>query len=274
MHPLLLALACAPPPEPIRACNGEEALCSRPFDELVVAMAHNAMSNAAEDWRPPNQGEPVDAQLAAGVRGFMLDVHPWQGEAYLCHGYCDLGNERLADGLGRFRRFLDDRPNEVVVLLFERYVEAAWIEAAFDEAGLIDRVHTQPAGAPWPELGPLLDAGTPIVAFDQDAVPELPWLHHAYAWGFDTPYAARTPQELSCEVLRGDGEASLFLLNHFLTAPVATPALADQVNFEPYLSERVAACEAARGARVDWIALDFVERGDLLPLVARLNAAR
>jgi hypothetical protein len=276
--PLLLALlACTPsaePESPARACNGAEALCARPFDALVVGMAHNAMSNAAEEWRPPNEAEPFEAQLDGGLRGFMLDVHPWEGEAWLCHGYCELGRERLADGLGRFGRWLDAHPEEVVVFVFERYVAPAAMEAAFAEAGLLDRVHAQAPGAPWPTVGDLLDAGTPIVAFDQDPVAELPWLHHAYTWGFDTPYAAETPEELSCEVLRGDASASIFLMNHFLTDPVATPELAAQVNFDPLLSERVDACEAERGAQVDWIALDFALQSDLIALVERLNAAR
>lgn len=42
---------------------------------------------------------------------------------------------------------------------------------------------------------------------------------------WDTDYAARTPSDFSCDVLRGSRAHRLFLLNHFLTAPLASLSL-------------------------------------------------
>ena len=61
-------------------------------------------------------------------------------------------------------------------------------------------------------------------------------------------------------------------MNHFLTKPFASPNLADQVNFNPLLEDRVAQCTAEAGQAVDWIAVDFIDRGDVLETVAALNA--
>ena len=59
----------------VSGCNGDHALCSRRFDQVRYATTHNAMSNAANGWLGPNQNLDVPAQLAAGVRGLMLDTY-------------------------------------------------------------------------------------------------------------------------------------------------------------------------------------------------------
>ncbi len=60
-----------------RGCNGAEALCSMRLPEIVLATTHNSMSDKAYPggWLFPEQDGPVSEQLAAGVRGLMLDVY-------------------------------------------------------------------------------------------------------------------------------------------------------------------------------------------------------
>ena len=59
----------------VSGCNADHDLCSRRFDQVRYATTHNAMSNAANGWFGPNQNLDVPAQLAAGVRGLMLDTY-------------------------------------------------------------------------------------------------------------------------------------------------------------------------------------------------------
>jgi len=272
MLPLLLALGCTPEPPPPRLCNGLPELCGRRFDEVAVAMTHNAMSSEDAGFWPPNQDHGVDQQLADGVRGFMLDVHPYEGEAWLCHGECGLGRTRLAEGLAAYSAFFATHPDDVLVLMLESYVNPAWVEAAFEEAGLAQRAAVQAPDAPWPTLTELLDGGTPLVVFTQDEGGDAPWLLAGYRdFVWDTPYAARTPEDLSCAPLRGDPSRPIFLLNHFLSAPIALTELAEQVNHEPFLSDRIHQCSAQAGQRVDWVAVDFYGIGDVLAAVERLN---
>ena len=257
-----------------QTCHGAAALCDRPLDRVAIAMTHNAMSNADEGWLGPNQTHDIDRQLSDGVRGLMLDVHPWQDEAWLCHGYCELGAERLADGLARLGRFHDDHPHEPVVLMLESHVDPSWIAAAAEEAGVAARAHVQPDGAPWPTLRELGDAGTPLVVFSQGEGGDVPWIHAGYrdhVW--DTPYAAQTAADLSCAPLRGDTGHAFFLVNHFLTRPTARAELAEEVNHDPLLSARIDQCADDAGRPVSWVAVDFYEIGDLLPAVGRMNAA-
>ena len=277
---LTLTLACAPDPgaqadtgpAATRTCNGSAALCERPLHEVALAMTHNAMATAADGWLGPNQTHSMERQLEDGVRGMMLDVHPWEGEAWLCHGYCELGAERLADGLGRLGTFLRANPDEVLVLMLQNQVDPSWVAAAAEEAGVVELAYVHPAGQSWPSLGALADAGTPLVVFSEGAGTGVPWIHAGYddhVW--DTPYAARTSEDFSCELLRGDRDHAFFLVNHFLTRPTARIELAEEVNHDPLLSARIDQCADEAGRAVSWVAVDFYEVGDLLEAVRRMN---
>lgn len=255
-----------------RTCHGSADLCDRPLDTVAIAMTHNAMSSADDGWLGPNQTHGLERQLADGVRGMMLDVHPWEGEAWLCHGYCELGAERLADGFRRLGGFLEADPDEVLVLMLESYVDPVWVAAAAEEAGVAELAYTHPVGAAWPTLAELGDAGTPLVVFSQGDGEGVPWIHAGYrdhAW--DTPYAAQTAEDFSCERLRGDADHTFFLVNHFLTRPTARVELAEEVNHDPLLSDRIDRCAAEAGRPVSWVAVDFYEVGDVLSAVRRLN---
>ncbi len=69
-----------------QGCNGHEALCDRPLDEVTLAGTHNSMSNADAEWMAPNQQHGLTRQLEDGVRALMLDTMEWNGGPYLCHG--------------------------------------------------------------------------------------------------------------------------------------------------------------------------------------------
>jgi hypothetical protein len=61
---------------PVTVCNGHPELCDRPLNQVVFATAHNAMSAAdIANWMFPNHERGVAAQLADGVRGFLIDIH-------------------------------------------------------------------------------------------------------------------------------------------------------------------------------------------------------
>ena len=106
-------------PDPgTQACNGHPALCDRRLDEVTLATTHNAMSSEAAGWIAPNQGFGITQQLEDGIRGMMLDTMDWNGEDYLCHGYCELGAQPLLEGLGEIEaidRISVQRPDGIIV---------------------------------------------------------------------------------------------------------------------------------------------------------------
>ena len=59
-----------------KGCNGHVELCDRRLDEVVLAATHNSMSASAEQgWYFARQTGGIGAQLAKGVRAFLIDAH-------------------------------------------------------------------------------------------------------------------------------------------------------------------------------------------------------
>ncbi len=271
----------------VSGCNGDHALCSRGFDQVRYATTHNAMSNAANGWYSPNQNLDVPAQLAAGVRGLMLDTYRAgyinllgqiqvpdvdPDAAYLCHSLCVIGKQELVDGLVEIREFLDGNPGAVVTLIIESYLNHELTAAAFDAATLTPYTYQHNGGA-WPTLGQMIDAGTRLVVLQNVAAnPSYPWLMYVWASAFETDYAAAVPDDFSCAVNRGAPTSDLFIFNHFLTDIFGSPALAAQVNHNPVLLDRINECEALYGTPANFVTVDFVDIGDTLSTIEALNA--
>ena len=111
-------------------------------------------------------------------------------------------------------------------IIFESYVSAADTQAAFAAAGLLDLVHAQPVGAPWPTLAEMIAADRRLVVFTDNQGGSYPWYHHVWAYAFETHYSWANPQAMNCNPNRGDPDHSLFILNHFLTQVFGSPELA------------------------------------------------
>ena len=257
----------------VATCNGSALLCDRRFDEVAYLMTHNAMSNAEDRFILPNQTYPIYRQLEEGVRGLMLDVHEAaDGSISLCHGDCHFGQRLLVDGLGDIRQFLDCHPGEVLSIIFESYVPESAIEDAFASSGLVRYVRAQPMGAPWPTLRELIAADERLVVFTADSARTLPWHLYTYDYCWENPYHAEMPSELSCAEDRGSRARSLWVFNHFLTAPTARPDLAEMINHDPFFSAHVSDCRADAGGDLpNFVTVDFYEIGDGLAVVDVLN---
>lgn len=259
--------------EPALECNGHEELCDRRYDQVSYPMTHNAMSNAAAGWVPPNQNFGLTRQLEDGIRGMMLDTYDEGGELFLCHVYCGLGSQPLVEGLGEIKAFLDDNAAEVVSIIFENYITNSETASAFEESGLIDFVYAHETGEPWPTLRELIDAGTRLVVF-QEKLPEeaeYPWLMNIWNNAWETPFSFAAPEDFTCDPNRGDPSNPLFLLNHFLTALGGDPDLAELVNYNPPFITRARECEELGDALPNFVAVDFYDIGDLFEVVDTLN---
>ncbi len=274
----------------LRVCNGSPLLCERAFDQVAYATTHNAFATVEGRYFPAsNQTFGMPRQLADGVRALMLDA--WYFDAdrdgrldgvFLCHTlpFCGVPRRRLADGLAEVRAFLEAHRGEVVTLLFESYVAAADVAAAFEEAGLLELVHVHDDGG-WPTLAEMIERGERLVVLTDDRLSaadraRYPWYH--YLWdvlAFETPFEL-APEEFpdpgfTCEDLRGDPANDLFILNHFLTRTVGHPSLAELVNFDPFFAERARECEAFHGRIPNFVTVDFYEIGDVFDVVDALN---
>ena len=60
------------------ACNGFDALCDVPFDQVVIPASHNSMSIADGTWFLAEQPKDMVDSLDDGIRGLLVDT--WYGE--------------------------------------------------------------------------------------------------------------------------------------------------------------------------------------------------
>ncbi len=217
--------------------------------------------------------------LAAAERlGGSLGLRAEEGgepEVFLCHSVCELGAGRMVDELGVIRDFLDENPGEVVILFVEPYVEPADVEQVFEEAGLVDQVATIERGVPLPTLGELVrEDRRVIVLTERDADGTVPWYLDGFSFVQDTPLGATEPDELSCDLNRGDRGSPLLMLNHW--ADVFPPRRGANVDFQTRreILGRARRCARERGLPVSLIAVDHYDLGDLVDSVEQLNRER
>ena len=251
-------------------CNGHEALCARRYDEVAYATTHNAMATQDDAYWAPNHFNAIPTQLADGVRGLMLDTHFHDGEPRLCHGRCDLGQHLLVDVLGELRAFLEANPREVLTIIFEAYISPEQTAAAFEESGLAVYVHTLQADGPFPTLGEMVDADRRLVVLS-DSPGGPPWHHDVWSYAFETHWSVDTIEDFDCAPNRGDPAHPLFILNHFITNPVAFFRVAEQANAEAVLLDHAQRCLAAFGRVPNFVTVDFYSLGDVLSVVDTLN---
>jgi hypothetical protein len=263
-------------------CNNDVSICERRFDEVAFAGSHNAFST----WDPFgvlfNQWDDMTLQLEAGVRALMLDTYRFDAdgsgaidlpdELFLCHADC-AGGKRvpLVEGLGEIEAFLASRPGEVVTLILEAYITPAETELAFSAAGLDPYVYFHDPVHGWPTLGEMVASGGRLVVLSDDGSAGPAW--HQYVWdrAFETHFTANAPEAFSCEDLRGEPGADVFILNHFITLNTSQPLLAQTVNANPFLLDRAVRCWQCQGQLPNFPTVDFATTGDVVAAANGLN---
>jgi hypothetical protein len=173
--------------------------------------------------------------------------------------------------------WLAAHPREVVTFFIQDTVSPADTAQVFDEAGLLPEVYTptaaDAAAQRWPTLGQMIDSGQRVVVLMENhgGGRHYPWLLDGFRWAQDTPFFFRTPSELSCDANRGPADASLFLLNHWITDKSREISNATKVNARAVLLPRAEQCREERGHQPTFVAVDFYDRGDLFGVVDTLN---
>jgi hypothetical protein len=263
------------------SCNGSRALCERRYDEVAYPTSHNAFSILEECCFARNQLVSMPEQMELGIRALMLDSHYHEDGvtegAFLCHTFCGLGPrlKPLAEGLAEVRAFLEAHPAEVLTLIFEDTIAVEDTRAAFEEAGLLDHVHTQPLGAPWPALRAMVEAGRRLVVFTDRTFPDGPaWYHDWRRYAVETPFSFASPEAFSCSDNRGDPAANLYILNHFITPADSFGVAANEVNQREPLFRRAVACWAETGRFPTFVTVDYANLGSVVEVAAMLNEVR
>jgi ABC-type multidrug transport system fused ATPase/permease subunit len=98
-----------------------------------------------------------------------------------------------------------------------------------------------------------------------------PWYHDVWALSWETDFSNATMEDFSCAPNRGRPGNTLFILNRFLTSPVAYRDLAVQANASPSFLDFAEQCWAEGGQIPNFVTVDFVDEGALFAVVDALN---
>jgi len=203
-----------------------------------------------------------------------LNLKP-SGEAkpYLCHALCELGATEWEPLMKQVRTWMDAHPREVVTFFIQDEVSPADTAALVKRAGLMPYVHTQQKGEAWPTLGTMISSGKRAVFLMEHTSggTEYPWLLDGNTWVQDTPFTFTKADQFSCDRLRGEADAPLFLVNHWLSNFASRVSDADVVNAPDVLVPRLQKCQQERGMVPNYVAVDNYDRGDLMGAVDTIN---
>ncbi|AKH85909.1 membrane protein [Streptomyces sp. CNQ-509] len=292
-----------------RRCNGREELCELRYDEVAQLASHNAMATSQDRFIAPLQDPSITGQLNDGVRALLIDTHRWEtppeitdrlaesdftptmqrqirsvlntvdpprkGE-WLCHAVCRGGALPLVPELQKIGDWLEQNPSDVVTLVVQDGISGADTRTAMRQAGLEDLAFT-PADdpdEPWPTLGEMIDEDRRLVVFAEKADGPAPWYRNFYRYGMETPFAFRTPEDMTCTANRGGEDKQLFLMNHFITNSGGSRLDAGRINARDFVLDRARECERVRGRPVNLVAVDYATIGDARGAVKVLNDER
>lgn len=221
--------------------------------------------------------EGLDAvQRLAGSVAFG----PIEGEKrlYFCHIVCELGAVEGVAFLRRIRDWMDRNPNEVLSMMIEDAAPTADIKRGFEDAGLAEYANDfqWAPGRRFPTLGEMIGADKRLWVAAEEFGEAGTWYHRGYDVTQETPFSFPTVAALeaipqSCRPNRGPADAPLFLVNHWVETYPPNPRNADVVNRKDVIVDRARRCAEIRGRWPQLVAVDFVERGDVVGAAAELN---
>jgi hypothetical protein len=195
---------------------------------------------------------------------------------YLCHTLCELGATPLSEALADLKGFLQDYPNEVVLVFIQDAITPADTAKAFERAGLVPYLYAHDRDAPWPTLRQMIRSGKRVMVMAEEKTAGAPpWYHQGFDLVQETPYTFTSPAALeapsSCRPNRGTANSPLFQLNHWIERVNPSPSLAGKVNADDVLLARARRCERLRGLVPNLVNVDFYSEGDLFGAVRALN---
>jgi hypothetical protein len=195
---------------------------------------------------------------------------------YMCHTLCELGATRLGDGLRDIRAFLDENPDEFVILFIQDAVPPPETAEAFESAGLTRYVHSHRRNVPWPQLRELIAADERLLVLVEERGGEgPPWYHDGFELTQETPYVFHSLEELaaprSCRPNRGSPNSPLFLINHWIERVNPSPGLSAAVNARGVIVRRARRCARRRSLVPNILAVDFYDEGGVLEAAEVLN---
>lgn len=263
------------------------------YHEVCFLTAHNAYASIAHGYRYAQQRLSLKEQLAAGVRGLMLDTHlDTQNHVVLLHrnetvtrAICGVKSPmHLREALDTIKTFLDAHPTEIITIFLENYViPPEVIDEPFIKAGLKEYVLSPSDWNPvkeqgWPTIGWMQKHNKRLLIFDSLGETTLAfnqWQHSAEnQWGaLALPHACKERWE--SKVYRKE-KRYLYILNYFPKIKFNFGRSYATIN-SSMLEEFIA--KASNGLKScvykhrlpNFLSIDFIDEGSAMEHVLAIN---
>jgi hypothetical protein len=230
------------------------------------------MSAEQEEWLAPNHIYAIPTQLEDGIRALNIDTYWWEDEAYMCHGFCEIGAQPLSYATDSIREYLEDVPNTVIIITFQSTLSAEQTLAPFLSSGLETELYTHILGSPWPTLRTLIENKNRLILFSNSDGGRIDGYMSQWEHWLDNPYAAQEVTDFSCMPDRGDpNTATLYNINHFLTNPTALPLLAEQANTATVFFDHIDRCIEESNRTPNQVLVDFYSIGSIIDVINSYN---
>jgi hypothetical protein len=261
-------------------CNGHHELCYKRINEVTFVQTHNSHANDNDfSVLAANQNGDIPAQFTAGVRALGIKLYyessffcPGNStQLYAYHGNPLLGCLKFSDIGAQVLTFLNNSPNEFLFITVEGSASNSEIATGFNSAGLTPFLYQHTLGEQWPTIGELIASGQRLIVMTNNSGTALPGYHHMWSFVQDTEYDYQSANDFVCTYLRGNANADLFLLNHFLTIASPQPLSATATNAWDLLLNRARQCGADRGLHPNLLYIDFFNSGDVFRAADTLN---
>lgn len=253
-------------------CNGLVELCDTQVPHALFAGTHNSMSAQEEGWIAPNHIYPIPTQLNDGIRALNIDTYWWEEEAYMCHGYCEIGAQPLSYASNSIVEFLKEDPNSVIIITFQSTLSAEETLLPFADSGLLSELYHHETGTEWPTLRTLIENQTRLILFSNLDGGRIDGYMSQWEHWLDNPYSAQSLEDFACIPDRGDANtATLYNINHFLTNPVAQQTLAEEANAESVLADHIDRCIDDTDFHPTQVLVDFYSIGKTIEVVHQYN---
>ena len=276
-------------------CNGLESNCDLKVNEVLYATVHNA--NHDDRTAFSNNIFPLEDALTAGYRGLMLDVCKCENdqnvlEITFCHGECGFGPRDPTEVFTNINTFLNDNPNDMIVVNFELSEGNPTATELWDVIGAVNGIASKTYDylvGPWPTMKEMQNTNKQLILFQHNGqncitnptlcVSSIQTFHD---FALETKYAFKSVAEVedesySCVEDRGiSGTQEFYAVNNFIANFLLAPSKegSEVVNEKSFLTKRLAGCEAETGLKPNFINVDFWNLGDVIEVTQEENKLR
>ena len=266
------------------------------YDQGYYLTAHNAFATTKQGYTFAQQSLSILDQLRYGARGLMLDTYEKDGKVVLVHGGFDVdkwihpgkGPRPLVDLLKEIDLFLKSNPQAIISIFLENYVKSGQLLTdAFKDLNqyLFTPSNFNAQGGRWPSLEWMRKNNKRIIVFCPNGLS----VNFFDEWRYHIENQFSTVDIKGASAERGSSRRftsvnrTLYVFNFFaefkITAIAGTALQFESINGKKlrealeYAMTQGLDGQRYKGLKPNFIALDFIEKGDGLDIISKWNGA-